>query len=106
MSNVSIIGMVLYLILALFGGFLTGLFSRYAYRGAYNEFGRPLAVIFSIVFYIAPAWAVLSLFKDDDLDIFYLLLVVSFAFGVFYFNRIGGEESEDRHYHLPDEDER
>lgn len=106
MSNVSMIGMILYLILALFGGFLTGLFSRYAYRGACKEFGKAIAVILSIVFYIAPAWALVSLFKDDDLDVFYLLLLASFAFGVFYFKRIGGEESKDRHYHLPDEDDR
>lgn len=106
MSNVSMLGMVLYLILAIFGGFLTGLFSRYAYRGAYQEFGKAIAVLFSVVFYVAPAWAVLSLFKDDDLDVFYLLLVASFAFGVFYFRRIGGEQSSDRHYHLPDEDDR
>lgn len=106
MSNVSMIGMILYLILAIFGGFLTGLFSRYAYRGAVEEFGRVIAAVFSIIFYIAPAWALLSLFKDDDLDVFYLLLLASFAFGVFYFKRIGGEQSDDRHYHLPDEDER
>lgn len=105
MSNVNTIGMIMYLILAIFGGFLTGLFSRYAYQGARKEFGRVVAVIFSIVFYIAPGWALLSLFKDDDLDVFYLLLLLSFAFGVFFFSRIGGEQSDDERYYLPDDDD-
>jgi uncharacterized membrane protein len=105
MSQVNTMGMIMYLVLAIFGGFLTGLFSRYAYQGAVKEFGRLIACVFSIVFYIAPLWAVLSLFKDDDLDVFYLLLLISFAFGVFYYGRIGGEQSDDERYHLPDEDD-
>lgn len=105
MSQVSTIGMTLYLLLAIFGGFLTGLFSRYAYQGAVKEFGRVVACVFSIVFYIAPGWALLSLFKQDDLEVFYLLLLFSFAFGVFYYGRIGGEQSDDQRYHLPDEDD-
>lgn len=105
MSQVNTVGMVMYLILAIFGGFLTGLFSRYAFQGAVKEFGKLIACVFSIVFYIAPGWALLSLFKDDDLDVFYLLLLVSFAFGVFYYGRIGGEQSDDDRYHLPDEDD-
>lgn len=95
----------MYLILAIFGGFLTGLFSRYAYQGAAREFGRLLAVLISIVFYIAPGWALLSLFKDDDLDVFYILLLLSFTAGVFFFSRIGGEQSDDHQYRLPDDDD-
>jgi hypothetical protein len=105
MSNVSIIGMVLYLILAVFGGFLTGLFSRYIYQGAVRDLGKFVAVLLSTVFYIAPVWALFSLFKDDDLDVFYILLLISFAYGVFYFKRIGGEPSADRQYHLPDDND-
>lgn len=105
MSHVSIIGMILYLILAVFGGFLTGLFSRYTYCGAVKEFGKVLAMIFSVVFYIAPVWAVVSLFKDDDLDIFYLLLLLSFAAGVYSYKRIGGSQSDDERYYLPDDDD-
>src|SRR6056297_2324748 len=105
MSQVNTTGMILYLVLAIFGGFLTGLFSRYAYQGAKQEFGSLIAVILTVVFYIAPGWAIFSLFKDDDLDVFYLLLLASFAFGVFYFGHIGGEQSNDQHYYLPDDDD-
>lgn len=104
MSQVNIIGMIMYLVLAVFGGFLTGLFSRYAYYGAVKEFGKLMAAVFSVVFYIAPVWALLSLFKDDDLDIFYVLLLLSFAAGVYSFKRIGGGQSDDTHYYLPDDD--
>lgn len=105
MSQVNTIVMIMYLVLAVFGGFLTGLFSRYAYCGAVKEFGKLLAMLFSVVFYIAPVWAALSLFKDDDLDVFYLLLIVSFAAGVYSYRRIGGSQSEDEHYYLPDDDD-
>lgn len=105
MSHVNTMGMIMYLMLAVFGGFLTGLFSRYAYCGIVNELGKLMALIFSVVFYIAPIWAVLSLFKDDDLDIFYLLLLISFAVGVYSYERIGGSQSADEHYSLPDDDD-
>lgn len=104
MSHVNTIGMIMYLILAVFGGFLTGLFSRYAYCGAVKEFGKLLAMVFSVVFYIAPGWALLSLFKDDDLDVFYVLLMLSFAAGVYSYKRIGGSQSDDERYYLPDDD--
>ena len=97
--------MILYLILAIFGGFLTGLFSRYVYQGARRDFGKIMAIIFRIVFYIAPGWAAVSLFKDDDLDVFYVLLLLSFAAGVFMFGRISGDESGDHPYYLPDDDD-
>ncbi|WP_043888406.1 hypothetical protein [Methylophaga thiooxydans] len=102
MSQVNTIGMILYLLLAIFGGFLTGLFSRYAYQAAFNDFGKAIAVVCSIVFYVAPVWALFSLFKSDDLDVFYLLLMASFAAGVLVFNKIGGEQSDDSHYSPPD----
>lgn len=105
MTQVTVVGMIMYLILAIFGGFLTGLFSRYAYQGAVKEFGRLVAILFGVVFYVAPAWALLSLFKQDDLDVFYILLIISFAAGVFFFSRIGGEMSDDEKYRLPDEDD-
>lgn len=105
MSQVNTIGMLMYLILAIFGGFLTGLFSRYAYQGASKEFGKLVAILFCTVFYIAPGWALLSLFKQDDLDVFYLLLLISFAFGVYFFGRIGGEQSDDERYYLPDDED-
>jgi hypothetical protein len=105
MSQVNTIGMIMYLVLAIFGGFLTGLFSRYAYQGAVREFGRLVAVVISIVFYVAPGWAIVSLFKEDDLDVFYWLLLLSFAFGVYFFSRIGGPQTGDHHYRLPDDED-
>lgn len=102
MSQVNTIGMIMYLMLALFGGFLTGLFSRYAYQAALKDLGKWLAMLCSVVFYVAPVWALFSLFKADDLDVFYILLLISFGIGVLAFDKIGGEDSEDRHYSPPD----
>lgn len=105
MSQVNTIGMILYLLLAVFGGFLTGLFSRYVYQAASKDFGPTVAALCSLVFYVAPLWALVSLFREDDLDVFYLLLIASFAYGVYYFNRFGqDDDSADRHYAPPDED--
>jgi hypothetical protein len=98
MAQTSIIGMILYLLLAIFGGFLTGLFSRYVYQAAESEFGKWLAQLCSVVFYVAPVWAFFSLFKDDDLDVFYILLILSFVAGVIAFNKIGGKHSNDSNY--------
>jgi len=102
MSHVNTIGMILYLLLAIFGGFLTGLFSRYAYQAAVNDLGKWLAMLCSVVFYVAPVWALFGLLKDDDLDVFYLLLIISFVAGIFIFDKIGGEQSDDTHYSPPD----
>ena len=104
MSHVSSIGMMLYLILAILGGFLTGLFSRYAYVGMLHEFGRGVAILMNVVFYIAPGWALLSFWKEDDLDVFYGLLLVSFAAGIIYYHKHGGE-TEGRVSRMPDEDD-
>jgi hypothetical protein len=105
MENVNTIGMIMYLLLALFGGFLTGLFSRYIYQAAYKDFGRLIAVICSIVFYVAPGWALISLFKEDDLDVFYLLLIASFIYGVFFFNRFADEDTPHEHHYAPPDDD-
>ncbi|WP_438971006.1 hypothetical protein [Methylophaga sp.] len=102
MAQVNTIGMILFLLLAIFGGFLTGLFSRYAYQAAVRDFGKWVAIMCSVVFYVAPVWAFLSLFKADDLDIFYGLLIISFIVGIVYFKRVGGELSDDSHYSPPD----
>jgi hypothetical protein len=82
MQFVSTQGMLFYLMLAIAGGFLTGLFSRFTYQMLVGTLGKLVASLLTVVFYIAPAWAVLSLFKEDDLDIFYILLIVSFLAGV------------------------
>jgi len=102
MSQVNIIGMIMYLLLAILGGFLTGLFSRYAYQAAVANLGKWPAMLYSVVFYVAPIWAFFGLFKADDLDVFYILLIASFIDGVFVFNKIGDEDSGDSYYSPPD----
>lgn len=97
MSNASFIGMMLYLLLAIVGGFLSGLFSVYIYRSAKRDLPNWAAVLSSIVFYVAPIWAMFSLLKEDDLDIFYLLLIVAFVAGIiFYTKREVKDESNQR----------
>ncbi len=105
MQYVNTIGMLLYLLLALFGGFLTGLFSRYIYQAASKDFGRLAGMIGSIVFYVVPVWAFFSLFKSDDLDVFYLILIASFAFGVYYFDRFAADDSPREHHYAPPDDD-
>jgi Ca2+/Na+ antiporter len=107
MSQVNLYGMVLYLFLALAGGFLGGLFSRYVYQLAAADLGRHFATLFAAIFYVAPMWALYSLFSDDDLDVFYLLLIVSFIYGVYFYKRFKNipKPTERKHYFPPDEDD-
>lgn len=107
MSDVSHIGMVLYLLLAVLGGFLTGLFSRYSYDSLKTELGRTIAAAICGVFYVAPVWAFFSLFKQDDLDIFYLLLIISFVYGCYHYSRFSRPtgKTTQRESYWPDEDD-
>lgn len=95
MSHVNTIGMILYLCLAVFGGFLSGLFSHYVYLAARRDLPVWASLLFSVVFYVPPVWAIFSLFKDDDLDIFYILLVICFALGVRHHKKIAGQKQAD-----------
>jgi hypothetical protein len=106
MSHVNLYGMLLYLFLALVGGFLGGLFSRYVYQLAAIDLGKHIATLFSALFYVAPMWAVYSLFNDDDLDVFYILLIVSFIYGVYFYRRFKNiPESAEKHYFPPDDED-
>ena len=99
MSHVNTIGMVLYLCLAIFGGFLSGLFSRYVYLAARRDLPMWTAVLSSVVFYIPVFWAIISLFKQDDLDVFYILLLISFALGVRHHRKMStANEKDERDY--------
>ena len=95
MSHVNTIGMVLYLCLAIFGGFLSGLFSRYVYLAARRDLPMWAAVLSSVVFYIPVFWAIISLFKQDDLDVFYILLLISFALGVRHHRKMSTVNDKD-----------
>ena len=99
MSHVNTIGMVLYLCLAIFGGFLSGLFSRYVYLAARRDLPMWAAVLSSVVFYIPVFCAIISLFKQDDLDVFYILLLISFALGVRHHRKMStANEKDERDY--------
>ncbi len=99
MSHVNTIGMLLYLCLAIFGGFLSGLFSRYIYLAARKDLPNWAALLLSVVFYVPVVWAIVSLFKQDDLDIFYILLIISFALGIRHHKKMNtGNEKEERDY--------
>jgi uncharacterized membrane protein len=102
---VSSIGMLLYFILAIVGGFMTGLFSRYSYQLARQSFGASIALLLSGVFYVAPGWAIFSLFKDDDLDVFYILLIVSFMAGIYTHKKLFLSEPSREQSYSPDDDE-
>jgi sugar phosphate permease len=104
MTQVNEIGMLLYLILSIVGGFLTGYFSRYVYQLSEGELPKLFTLLFTAVFYIAPCWAILSLFKDDDLDVFYLLLIVSFCIGLFLYKPHVIPKSKPPPYQPEDDD--
>jgi hypothetical protein len=86
MSNVSVIGMALYLLLCVAGGLLTGVFAAMMYRALRQELGKLWSIAVNSVFFIAPVWALFSLGNDDDLQVFYLLLIVFFVLGLYLGN--------------------
>jgi len=96
MDKLSPIGIILILMLAIVGGFVTGLFSAYVYVIARELTTRWLALLCSVVFYVVPVWAILSLFKTDNLDVFYSLLLLSFGAGLYYFKRYRRRAGTDR----------
>ena len=53
------------------------------------------AVLSSVVFYIPVFWAIISLFKQDDLDVFYILLLISFALGVRHHRKMSTANDKD-----------
>jgi MFS family permease len=87
MSNVSVIGMALYLLLSVAGGLLTGVFAAMMYHAVKDELGKLWSMAINSVFFIAPAWALFSLSNDDDLQVFYLLLIVFFGLGLLVGNK-------------------
>lgn len=82
MDKFSTIGVILLLILAVVGGYMTGLFAGYLYELGKRRLGKVLTVMLNLVFYIVPAWAILSIVSDDGLLFFYLLLLVFYFLGI------------------------
>jgi len=70
------------LILAIVGGYMTGLFAGYLFDLIKRRFGRMLTILLSLLFYIVPVWALLSILSSDGLLFFYVLLLVFYFMGV------------------------
>ena len=105
MENVSPIGIVLYMILSIVGGGLTGLFAGYMYFVIRKEFGILVTILINIVFYIVPIWAAIRLFDTEAPVIFYLCLLFSYFYGVWYSRRLCiSDPRPDPRYSPPDDD--
>ncbi len=82
MDKFSTVGVILLLILAIVGGYMTGLFAGYLYDLGKRRLGKAFTILLNLVFYIVPAWALLSIIPDDGLLFFYLLLLVFYFLGI------------------------
>ncbi len=82
MDRFSTFGVVLLLILALVGGYMTGLFAGYLFDLGKRRLGKMLTVFLNSVFYVVPVWALLGIASDDGLLFFYLLLLVFYFLGI------------------------
>lgn len=105
MHELSPIGIVLYMILSIVGGGLTGLFAGYMFFALRKEFGVVLTMIINVVFFIVPVWALIRLFDPDEPVIFYLCLLIAYFIGVNYSRKVCISSNDNNHrYSPPDED--
>ena len=86
MAEFSITGWVLLIILAVIGGGMTGLFAGYMYQLGKNRFGHALAFSLNIVFWVVALWALFGLGREDNLFLFYCLLLLFYALGMLFSN--------------------
>ncbi|MCB2427501.1 hypothetical protein [Methylophaga pinxianii] len=82
MDKFSTIGVILLLILAIVGGYMTGLFTGYLYDLGKRRLGKALTILLNLVFYIVPVWALFSIVSEDGLLFFYLILLVFYLLGI------------------------
>ncbi|HBX61212.1 MULTISPECIES: hypothetical protein [unclassified Methylophaga] len=82
MDRFSTIGIILLLILAIVGGYMTGLFAGYLFDLGKRRLGKTLTVLLNLVFYVVPLWALLGIASEDGLLFFYLLLLVFYYLGI------------------------
>lgn len=82
MDRFSTFGVILLLILAIVGGYMTGLFAGYLYDLGKRRLGKTLTVLLNLVFYIVPAWALFGIWTEDGLLFFYLLLLLFYYLGI------------------------
>lgn len=82
MDKFSATGVLLLLILAIVGGYMTGLFAGYIFDLIKYRLGRVLAALLNLLFYVVPVWALFSAFSRDGLLFFYLLLLMFYFLGL------------------------
>lgn len=82
MIELTLMGIILMIILAIVGGGMTGLFAGYMYQLARQRFGLIMTIGLNLLYYVVPLWALLSLGRQDGLLWFYLLLLVAFYAGL------------------------
>ncbi|MDX1572625.1 MAG: hypothetical protein R3341_01270 [Methylophaga sp.] len=103
MIQLSATGIFLMLILAIVGGYMTGMFAGYLYDLARQRFNRFWSVALNGVFYVVPVWALLSVVKNDGLIWFYLLLILFYYLGLrSASDQANSDTRPDRHYELDD----
>jgi NhaP-type Na+/H+ or K+/H+ antiporter len=103
MIKLSATGIILMLILAIVGGYMTGMFAGYLYDMARHRFNRFWSVALNGVFYVVPVWALFSVGKDDGLIWFYLLLLLFYYLGLRATSgQANSDTRPDRRYELDD----
>lgn len=103
MIKLSATGIVLMLILAIIGGYMTGMFAGALYDLARQRFNRFWSVALNGVFYVVPIWALISVARKDGLIWFYLLLMLFYYLGLREAsNQENSDTRPDRHYELDD----
>ncbi|MDO8825489.1 hypothetical protein [Methylophaga sp.] len=99
MDKFSTVGVILLLILAIVGGYMTGMFAAGLYELGKRRLGKVLTVLLNLVFYIVPAWALISIIKEDGLLFFYVLLLVFYFLGIHDSRHTSvGENKPDKNY--------
>ncbi len=103
MIKLSGTGVFLMLVLAIIGGYMTGMFAGYLFDLARQRFNRFWSIALNGVFYVVPVWALLSVAKKDGLIWFYLLLIFFYYLGLRTgSNQDNSDTRPDRHYDLDD----
>ena len=103
MIKLSGMGIFLMLVLAIVGGYTTGMFAGYLFDIARQRFNRFWSIALNGVFYVVPVWALLSVAKNDGLIWFYILLLMFYYLGLrAASDQANSDTRPDRHYELDD----
>ncbi|AFJ01377.1 hypothetical protein Q7C_196 [Methylophaga frappieri] len=82
MKALTPFGMFLVFILAVVGGYMTGLFARLLYELAAQRMRRTLAIALNAVFFVVPIWALFRIVNNEGQLWFYLLLLLFYFLGL------------------------